>query len=544
MGGKKKIVLLSILLSMLGKEMRSAETAHMIKNNKVEVSITPIPYEERDKYKYNKYEYWISGTDIVNNFSIEEASDYYTEVIDIIQKNFLYDMPYDKILNLILEGISHLAGKLEITIANSRVLIHDKNLKLIGNFNTPQEGDTKAWANLIVNIILSLREKNPSVMKAHPEQIYYLTTLYLIKSLDENGDYTDYISLLKKQKGYNSATLGFTYRKIPQGLQVLSIIQDSPLYYSNIVEGDIITHINTVPVQNLKDEEIESSFTNNEIEIIHLDYISYITGRAGENYIKRNKPKISSIYVDERDKEIPVISIMNFKENSSYELKEAIDKIDKEKIKGVIIDIRANNGGELKEALEMANLFISGGEMFKTAGLGPDKNQIYSAKDGDILKDLPIVLISDNTTKGEAELFAFIMESRGRGVIIGSPSYGKGTITEKYTLPNKAEMKIATKKAYTLKGYGLDKIGVIPIVCISSFKSDKDVEVFINNVENGEFEDNRLKYEDATEEDVKNIRKACPSLYPIKSAQEFALKVAKRIINNETVYEILRQNNY
>ncbi len=544
MGGRKTLLYGLSIMSLMSNVSMADTSSQVIKNNKVSVEVIPIPYEQKDNYKYNKYEYWISGSDIVNNFSIKEASDFYTQLIDIIQKNFLYDVKYDKILNLILDGISHLAGKLEITIANSRVLIHDKNLKLVANFNTPLEGDSRAWANLIVNIILSLREKNPDVMKAHPEQIYYLTTLYLIKSLDENATYTDYISLLKKQKGYNSATLGFTYRKIPQGLQVLSIIQDSPIYYSNIIEGDVITHINTTPVKSLKDEQIEASFTNNDIEIIHLDYISYINGRAGETYIKRNKPKLSSIFIDNKNKEIPVISIMNFKENSSYEFKDAIDSLNQDEIKGVILDLRANNGGNLKEALEMANLVISGGDMFKTTGLGADKNQIYTAKSGDILNDLPIVVIADNTTKAEAELFAFILESRGRAVIIGSPTFGKGTISDTYTLPNKAEIKIATKKALTLNDYALDKVGVIPIVCISSFTSDKDVDTFIMNVENGDFKDNRQKYKTITDEEVDKVRKSCPSLYPLKNAQTFAVNLAKKIIINPSVYEELRKLNY
>lgn len=550
MGGNGKNIITKILVGIAfipvipNISLSNTVPTNIIKNGN-SVEIIPISKEDKEKYSYNKGEYWLKGTDIVNDFSIQNAVEFYTALLKYIQNNYIYDISYDKILNYILEGLSGFSGKLEITVTNNRVLIHDKDLKLIGNFTTPTDNDTKAWANLIVNIILSLREKNSVVRNAHPEQIFYLTSTYLLKSLDENATYTDYISLQKKKKGYNSHTLGFTYRKIPYGLQVLSIINESPVYFSNIKEGDVITHINTVPVSKLKDEDIEATLTNDNSSIIHLNYISYISGKQNEEYIKRSKFVSPSVFVDSSNTKVPVISITNFKEKSSYEVKDAIDTLNKGNLKGIIIDVRANGGGDLTEAIETANLFISGGDILKTKGLGEDKNQVYTAKAGDLLNGKPIVVLVDNTTKGEAEIFAFILESNNRAVLVGSPTFGKGTIFETFDLPNKSQIKFTTKQAVSPSDYVLNKVGVIPLVCVSSFISDDSIDLFIKNVNEGRFKDNREKFiSTPTNTDVKRVRNSCKSLYPLKSAQELPIKISTKIIEDTNAYNKLKSMKY
>ncbi len=546
MGGiKGKIINLSLGIMFIPQiSLSNTVPKHIVKNIK-DVEIIPISREESQKYSYNKNEFWLNNTNIVNNFSVPEATQFYTNLLETIENNYIYDMPYEKMVNYVLDGLSSFSDKLSVTIANNRLLIHDKNLTLVGNYSTPFEGDAQAWANLIVNIILHFREKYPSMQNAHPEQIYYITAVYLLQSLDENSKYTDNISLQKKQKGYNSNTLGFSYRRIPNGIQVLSIINESPVYFSKIAEGDVITHINSIPVTKLTDENIESVLTNNDSSIVHLNYISYITNKQNSEYLKRNIFIAPSLFVNKTNPEIPVISISNFKQKSSYELKDAIDGLNKDKLKGVIIDVRANNGGDFTESLEMANLFISGGEILKTKGLGEDKNQIYTAKSGDILKGKPIIILADHSTKAEAEMFAFILQSAGRAVLVGAPTFGNGSVHETFTLPNKAQIEFTTKQAISPNGYMLSKVGVIPLVCASSFSNEASIDIFVKNVETGIFKDNRERFSDTPKDsDVKRIRKSCPSLYPITEAQELPVKIATKIIENEKVYNKLKSMKY
>ena len=545
MGGRKLFdILLTTAFLMPSIVIANKASSSVVVKNIKSVETFPISKKDIDKYSYKKYEYWLKGTDIVKDFSIEQGGEFYTALLDYIKDNFIKDIPYETMLNYILEGMSNFYGKLDVTIANSRVLIHDKNLKLIGNFTKPIDGDTRAWANLIVNVILSLRDINSNALKAHPEQIYYLTATYLLKSLDENANYMDKISLLKKQDEYNSHTLGFTYRKIPYGLQILSIMSNSPIFHSQISEGDVITHINTVPATQLKDEEIEATFTNNNSEIVHLNYISYVSGKQLDTYIKRAKAVYPSVITDSKNPQIPVISIIDFKEKSSYELKDAIDKI-KSQANGLILDLRANNGGDEKEAIEMANLFISGGDILKTKGLGENKNQVYTAKSGDILNGKPIIVIADNTTKSEAEILAFILQSKGRAVLIGSPTYGNGTITEKFTLPNKAQIEFTTKQVVSPNDYVLNKVGVIPLICLSSFRADSDIDLFISNVKDSKFKDNRERFLSTPSlSDVERVRKTCPSLYPLKEVQKLPITIATKVIENPDVYNKLKEMKY
>lgn len=512
----------------------SANTTYKFNN----VDLFPLTKEDLAKYDYNPKEYWVKGTDIVNDFSIEDAQKFYTNLYETVSKNFVKPISYHDITNKILEGLSGFVGKISIETTNNRILIYDKNLKLLGNFKKTSDEDTSNWVNILINIILSLRQNNKKMADAHQEQIYYVSTLYLLKSLDENSSYTDPISNKEKTKNKNSTTLGFTYRKTTFGIQVLSIFKDSPIYFTDIKTADIITHINQIPTRSLTDEQLEYILTNTDMDILHINYVSYISNKPAEIFIRKNQIIIPSASSEIKDN-IGIITIHNFKNKSSHEIKNEFDKIKTSNPKGLIIDLRGNVNGESIEAIETANLFINGGEILKTNAQNENENKTYTAKSGDISNNLPIVIIVNNTTKGTGELFASIMEGTNRAVIIGTPTFGSGNIESKYTLSNNSEIKFATHKIFNAKNLSFDKVGVIPLICTSNIFDDKDINTLKQNVKENKFKDNRPKDNNQTIDLINNIRNSCKALYPTKGQNDLIIKIATNIINDSEVYNKL-----
>ena len=503
-----------------------------------QVEVAPVSKIELEKYEYKPKEYWIKGTNIVDDFSIEDAQKFYSNLYDTILENFIKPISHQKITNIILEGLSGFVEKLTIESSGSRILIYDKNLKLIGNFTKVSDTDTENWVNILIKTILTLRKNNEKIAKAHQEQIYYVTTLYLLKSLDENATYLDPISKVKETNNNNSTSLGFTYRKTTFGIQVLSIFKDSPVYFSEIKTGDIITSINKIPTRSLTDEQLEYILTNTDTDILNIDYISYISNKPSNIFLRKNQIIIPSIVL-KKDEKTPLIEIQNFKSDSAKELKEIFDKNNLKTNEGLIIDLRGNINGLSKEAIETANILISGGDILKTTGNNEKYNETYTAKKGDLFESKPIVIIVDNTTKGPAEIFASIMDGSKRAVVIGTPTFGSASLQNKFTLPNNADIQFATSTPLNAKNISADKIGVIPVICTSSITEEKDINILIDNIKTGKFTDNRPTNNNKTTEIINNIRNSCKALFPSKETNDIMIKTAKQILKDSSAYQKL-----
>lgn len=500
------------------------------------VEILPLKKQEVLNYEYKPKEYWVKGTDIVDNFSIDNAQKFYTSLYDTISSNFVKPITHQEITNKILEGLSGFAEQLSIETTNNRILIYDKNLKLIGNFTKVSDNDTESWVNILIKIILTLRKNNEKIATAQQEQIYYVSALYLLKSLDANATYLDPVSKAKETYNNNSTSLGFTYRRTTFGIQVLSIFKDSPIYFSEIKTGDLITAINKMPTRSLTDEQLEYILTNTDTDILNIDYVSYISNKPENIFLRKSQIIIPSV-VSKKINDIPVIEIQNFKSGSAKELKDIFEKTRNEA--GAIFDLRGNISGLSTEAIESANLFISGGDILKTEGFHDDYNQTYTAKDGDHAWGKPIVIIVDNTTKGPAEIFASIMEGSKRAVVIGTPTFGNGNIQKKFTLSNNADITFSTSISKNAKDISVDKIGVVPIICTSSITEERDIKLLLENIKNNKFIDSRPTDNNKTAETIKNIRNSCKALFPSVETTNLMLKTAMEILKDSVAYNKL-----
>ena len=500
------------------------------------VKYSPITKEELSKYEYKPKEYWVKGTNIVDNFSIEDAQKFYTNLYDTISENYVKPISHKEITNIIFEGLSGFVEKLSIETTENRILIYNNNLKLIGNFAKISDNDTENWVNILIKVLITLRKNNKKIADAHQQQIYYVTTLYLLKSLDANSSYTDEITKNNETYNNNSTSLGFTYRRTTPGIQVLSIFKDSPVSFSDIKTGDIITAINKTPVKNLTDEQLEYILINTNTDILSIDYIPYVTNIPATVFLRKNQIIIPSITTKRID-DIQIFEIQNFKSGSAKELKEAFDK--NKNASGIILDLRGNINGLTSEAIESANLFISGNDILKTSGNNEKYNETYTAKRGDIFDEKPVVIIVDNTTKGASEIFASIMDGVRRAVVIGSPTFGDGHIQNKFTLPNNADILFATSTAVNARNISVDKIGMIPIICTSSIIEEKDIKTLLDNIKKDKFTDNRPDNNNKTSETIKNIRNSCKALFPTPETNNLMIKTATDIIKDSTAYKKL-----
>ncbi len=153
---------------------------------------------------------------------------------------------------------------------------------------------------------------------------------------------------------------------------------------------------------------------------------------------------------------------------NQYTGKNIEDSLKKNKnVSGLILDLRGSPGGMLSEAIKIAGLFLDEGIIVSTQGRNGDSTKFYNAEAGDVLDGRPIVVLIDGQTASSAEVIASSMKEQGRAKLIGTQSFGKGTVQMLKKFDNDSEAALTNAYFYTPSGNKIDKTGVYPDLCIA-----------------------------------------------------------------------------
>lgn len=139
-------------------------------------------------------------------------------------------------------------------------------------------------------------------------------------------------------------------------------------------------------------------------------------------------------------------------------------------IPGLVIDVRGNRGGLLSQAVSATGLFLDGGEILSVRGREDVDTERYHADDGELHADVPIVVLTSPGSASAAEILAGAIQDRGRGIVIGRRSFGKGSVQSVIPLPGeKGALRLTTQKYYTPSGKSIQGRGIMPDLLVSAF---------------------------------------------------------------------------
>jgi len=192
-------------------------------------------------------------------------------------------------------------------------------------------------------------------------------------------------------------------------------------------------------------------------------------------------------------------------------------------LKGVVLDLRGNPGGLLHQSVRVADLFLDHGRIITTQGRHPDSDQYYEAGGRDIVAGLPVVVLIDGGSASAAEIVAAALQDRGRAVIVGTTSYGKGTVQTVISLPNSGELTLTWSRLVPPSGYLLHGHGVVPSLCTSGIRGDDPEAV-----------ESVIAARWATmPADAPSTARACPAERRI---DDLELVVARRLLGDRATY--------
>jgi carboxyl-terminal processing protease len=174
-----------------------------------------------------------------------------------------------------------------------------------------------------------------------------------------------------------------------------------------------------------------------------------------------------TLHVQRRD-EILWLQLDGFSNATDLRLAEALLEAFRANLpRGVVLDLRGNRGGLLGQAVAVASAFLAEGVVAMTSGRHPDAARSYVASGPDLARGVPLVVLVDGRTASAAEIVAAALSDRGRGVVVGSATTGKGLIQAVVPLPNGGDLLVTWSRVLAPRGWPIQALGVLPAVCTS-----------------------------------------------------------------------------
>ena len=256
-------------------------------------------------------------------------------------------------------------------------------------------------------------------------------------------------------------------------VKVVSPIDDTPADKANIQPGDLIIGIDNEGVYGLTlDEAVEKLRGKIGDPVI-------ITIRRGKNdpfevKIVRDEIKISSVKSEVFDN-IGYIRLTTFSQQTTPGLVKAVQGFKKDlgdKLQGIVLDLRNNPGGLLSEAISVSDSFLELGEIVSTRGRNGNDSTHHYSRPGDIINGLPLVVLINSGSASASEIVAGALKDHKRAVLLGTRSFGKGSVQTVIPLPGHGAMRLTTARYYTPSGISIQAKGISP-----------DIEVKVAKIE-------------------------------------------------------------
>ena len=254
-------------------------------------------------------------------------------------------------------------------------------------------------------------------------------------------------------------------------VKVISPIEDTPAYHAGILAGDFIIQINDTPVFGLTLNEAVELMRGKKGEPITIT-ISRDGTEPFEVKIIRDIIKIQSVK-HEVYNDIGYLRITSFTEQTEKGLLNSINKIQKENnnIRGYVLDIRSNPGGLLSQAVKATDIFLKRGEIVSTRGREKKDIRRYRAKNKDHTNGKPIVVLINGGSASASEIVAGALQDHRRAVIIGTQSFGKGSVQTIIPFPrssanNISGIRLTTARYYTPSGESIQGKGITPDIIV------------------------------------------------------------------------------
>jgi carboxyl-terminal processing protease len=404
---------------------------------------------------------------------------------------------------------------------------------------TPTTNDPRGWGIATAAAVHRLRAASPALRTADPEDIYQPILDAVVADLDEYSRYANPRRAAEEtavRSGYGG--IGITLEGERGDFRVGDVFDGGPADRAGLRRGDRILAVDGDPTAEMEPAELRDRLRGRERTRV------VITVRRGADAqdVSVRRERVVPVSVRLRIEDgFAVVRIDTFNSTTAEKVEETVARARQElggRLRGVVLDLRDNRGGLFDEAIDVADLFIRSGGIVFTAGRHPSSSSRATAKPDDIAAGLPLAVLVDDRSASSAEVVAAALQDAGRALVVGSGSFGKGSVQRIDSLPNGGVLYLTWSRIYVPSGFTFHRQGVVPHVCTSREASGPDA--VLAEVRSGlrVLSPTLAQLRHAAADDdgaLAAIRDACPFR---AHDPELDVQVAVRILSDRALYRV------
>ena len=471
----------------------------------------------------------------------------------------LYARGLDQVAELYIEPISSrrlaLAGAARLSRLDPALVVTDGFGAGIGDALTVSydgrdvtflavapDNDSRRWGAVLANVVATAKQASPRIAAMPQETIDTAIFNGITASLDHFSHYSP-PDIARDQRAQRDGFggIGITLDSVDSSYRVTAVAPQSPAERAGIRPEDQIVAINGVATAGCPRQEVLHQLRGPIGSRIAVRVLQ--KGAAGPRELQLNRAYVVLPTVTAtRDGDIAVFRVTSFNHSTTQRIAKGLAEAMQStggRLAGVVLDLRGNPGGLLDQAVSLTDLFLHDGSIVATVGRHPASHQYFAAAGDAIAPRLPVAVLLNGGSASASEIVAAALQDAGRAVVVGSASYGKGTVQTVLRLPNDGEMVLTWARLMTPSGYLLQRHGVVPTVCTADLPDDAaGLEAGLRRVGTPTGSPALIARSKLDERGWIELRQACP---PRHGTPGVELKLAERIIGDPKLYSAALQ---
>ncbi len=332
----------------------------------------------------------------------------------------------------------------------------------------------------VFNEALDIIDKN-YVEKVDPKTLMQGAINGMVKSLDPHSSFltSDMYKELQTETRGSFGGIGIEITILNDVLTVVSPIEDTPAFVAGIKSGDQIIRIDDKSTKGMSILEAVKILRGPENTNVKMTIMRKDLAQPKDYTITRAVIKIKSVRHNIYEGSIGYIRVSSFQENTSEELRKSLIEIEK-KVKpltGIILDLRNDPGGLLDQAVKVSDAFLKSGTIVSIKGRVKNLESRFTARDDGNEPTCPMVVLVNEGSASASEIVAGALQDNGRAIVLGTQTFGKGSVQTVIPFEDGSAMKLTTAKYYTPKGRSIQAEGITPDVHLEYARSPEEKDL-------------------------------------------------------------------
>jgi carboxyl-terminal processing protease len=336
--------------------------------------------------------------------------------------------------------------------------------KTVGSFAVPDTNNPAEMTAFLDRVLSIARSVSPRIAAAPQETVDHAVFNGITAALDRFSRYSP-PELAREQRDERNGFggIGITLDSSNDEFRITQVDPRGPADRAGIHAGDRVAAIDGTQTAKHSRAWVVQHLRGAIGSPITVAVLRGPGAQTHEYHFQRDRVIRPSVTIS-HDGGIAVFRIAIFNQSTTEQIASAL-RAGGDHITGVILDVRGNPGGLLEQAVTLAELFVQNGPIIATVGRIPASHQFFAASGHAIAPRVPIVVLVNGGSASASEILAAALQDLGRAVVVGSSSYGKGTVQTVMRLPNDGELTLTWARLITPSGYLLQDHGVVPTIC-------------------------------------------------------------------------------